>query len=135
VPIHNRLTDVPDVPPGNGYSHAVVASGRTAYISGQIALDAQGQLVGAGDLRAQTAQCMRNLWNILRALGADWPDVTRFTWYLTDVSEVQVIRDVRDEFIRESLGERANPASSLIRVAGLVRPDLLVEVEAVAALP
>jgi enamine deaminase RidA (YjgF/YER057c/UK114 family) len=135
MPIHNRLTEVPELAPGRGYAHAVTASGQLAFISGQIALDADGQLVGPGDLRAQTEQAMRNLRNILRSLGADWSDVVRFTWYVVDVKEVQLIRDVRDEFIRPVLGDAPNPASSLVQVAGLFRPDLLVEVEAVAALP
>jgi enamine deaminase RidA (YjgF/YER057c/UK114 family) len=135
VPIHDRLTSTPEVPAGPGYSHAVTASGRLAFISGQVSLDSSGSLVGPGDLAAQTAQCMRNLESVLRELGAGWADVVRFTWYLTDVSEVQVVRDVRDSFIREPLGDRPNPASSLIRVAGLVRPEFLIEVEAVAALP
>jgi enamine deaminase RidA (YjgF/YER057c/UK114 family) len=131
VPIHDRLTDVPGNPPGHGYAHAVTASGRTAYVSGQVALDKDGQLIGPGDLRAQTGQSLRNLENILRELGATWFDVIRFTWYLTDVTEVQVVRDVRDEF----LGDAPKPASSLIQVAGLFRADLLIEVEAVVALP
>ena len=135
MPIHNRLTDVPEVAPGPGFAHAVTASGQLAFISGQIALDSDGQLVGPEDLRAQTVQAMRNLQGILRTLGADWADVVRFTWYLVDVKEVQVIRDVRDEFIRATLGDTPNPASSLLQVAALVRPELLVEVEAVVALP
>jgi enamine deaminase RidA (YjgF/YER057c/UK114 family) len=131
VPIHDRLNEVLGNPPANGYAHAVTASGRTAHISGQIALDADGQLVGPGDLRDQTTQCLRNMENILAELGAGWPDVIRFTWYLLDVAGVQVVRDVRDEF----LGDAPKPASSLIQVAGLFRPDLLIEVEAVVALP
>ena len=75
VPIVDRLTSVPDVAPGPGFAHAVTATGRLAFVSGQVALDADGQLVGPGDLAAQTAQALRNLHGILRALGASWPDV------------------------------------------------------------
>jgi enamine deaminase RidA (YjgF/YER057c/UK114 family) len=117
--------------PGNGYTHAVVASGRTAYISGQVALDESGQLVGAGDLRAQTEQSLRNLEKILGELGATWSDVIRYTWFVVGEHDLQVIRDVRDEF----LGEAPKPGSSLIKVAGLFRPDVLIEVEAVVAVP
>jgi enamine deaminase RidA (YjgF/YER057c/UK114 family) len=131
MPIEARLTDVPGNPAPNGYAHAVTASGRTAYISGQVAFDADSRLVGPGDLRAQTEQCMRNLANILGELGATWSDVIRFTWYVIDATEVQTVRDVRDAF----LGDAPKPASSLIQVAGLFRPDLLIEVEAVVALP
>lgn len=135
MPIVERLTSVPDVAAGPGYAHAVTASGKLAFVSGQVAFDASGQLVGPGDLAAQTAQALRNLHGVLGALGADWPDVVRFTWYVLDVGSVQVIRDTRDEFIRPSLGDRPNPASTLVQVAALFRPELLIEVEAVVALP
>ena len=65
----------------------------------------------------------------------DWPDVVRFGWYVLDAGSVQVIRDVRDEFIRGPLGDRPNPASTLVQVAALFRPGLLVEVDAVVAVP
>lgn len=135
VPIVERLTSVPDVVPGPGYAHAVTASGKLAFVSGQVALDPEGRLVGPGDLAAQMAQALRNLHRILGALGADWPDVVRFTWYVLDAGSLQVIRDVRDEFIRPSLGDRPNPASTLLQVAALARPEFLVEVEAVVAVP
>jgi enamine deaminase RidA (YjgF/YER057c/UK114 family) len=118
-----------------GYSHAVTSSGRLGFVSGQVAVDDAGQLVGAGDLRAQTTQALGNLHKILRALGADWPDVVRLGWFLLDASQVQVVRDARDELLRPALGQLPNPASTLIQVPALFRPDLLVEVEAVAALP
>ena len=133
--IVDRLTSVPDVAPGPGYAHAVTVSGKLAFVSGQVALDADGRLVGPGDLAAQLAQAMRNLHRILGALGADWPDVVRFTWYVLDAGSLQVIRDVRDEFIRAPLGDRPNPASTLVQVAALARPEFLVEVEAVVAVP
>jgi enamine deaminase RidA (YjgF/YER057c/UK114 family) len=56
--------------PGPGYSHAVTVTGRLAFVAGQIAVDAEGNLVGAGDLRAQATQALRNLHGVLRALGA-----------------------------------------------------------------
>ncbi|MBV8933744.1 MAG: RidA family protein [Kutzneria sp.] len=134
MPIHQRVTVAPDVAPGNGYAHAVTASGRFAFVSGQVSVDTRGNPVGVGDLAAQTRQALTNLRIVLGALGADWTDVVRFTWYLTDVSRIQVIRDVRDEMIRGPLGDLPNPASSLVQVAALVRPEFLVEVEAVAVL-
>jgi enamine deaminase RidA (YjgF/YER057c/UK114 family) len=110
-------------------------SGRLAFVSGQIALDAEGRVVGPGDLAAQTRQSLGNLHRILRALGADWPDVARFGWYVVDATQVQTIRDVRDEVIRPALGDLPNPASTLVQVAALFRPEFLVEVEAVVAIP
>lgn len=135
MPIHDRLSDVPGVHRGNGYSHAVIASGRTAYIAGQVALDSNGDLVGKDDLRAQTEQSLRNMEKVLDALGATWADVIRYTWYVLDATQAQVIRDVRDSFIRPVLGSQANPASTLMQVGSLYSPDILVEVEAVVALP
>jgi enamine deaminase RidA (YjgF/YER057c/UK114 family) len=135
MPVTDRLTTAPGVAPGPGFAHAVSVTGRLAFVSGQVALDADGALVGPGDLAAQTRQALANLHAIIRALGADWPDVARFNWYVLDASAVQVVRAVRDEMIRPVLGDRANPASSLVQVAALVRPELLIEVDAVVALP
>ena len=135
MPVEDRFADVTGNAPGNGYAHVVTASGRLAFISGQVAIDQQGGLVGHGDLAAQTRQCLRNLENVLKELGAGWADVVRFNWYMVDAAEVQVVRDARDEFIRPALGDAPNPASSLIQVAGLVRPEFLIEVDAVAAIP
>lgn len=131
MPIVKRLTDVPH--PAR-YSHAVVATGKLAFVAGQVALDAQGQLVGR-DLAAQAAQALRNLETVLGELGADWSHVARLNWYLVDVTQIQTIRDVLEEFLRPILGERPNPASTLIQAAALFRPDVLVEVDAVVALP
>jgi enamine deaminase RidA (YjgF/YER057c/UK114 family) len=135
VPVLDRLTAVPDLADASGYAHAVTTSGRLAFVSGQVATDGDGQLVGPGDLAAQTAQSLRNLHRILRALGAGWPDVARFTWYVLDATDVQTIRDVRDQVIRPALGDRPNPASTLVQVASLVRPEFLIEVDAVVAVP
>jgi enamine deaminase RidA (YjgF/YER057c/UK114 family) len=135
MPINERVTDVPGVSPGPGYSHAVTVSGRLAFVSGQVALDEGGQLVGPGDIGAQAQQALSNLHRIIRHLGADWPDVVKFGWYVLDTSSLQVIRDVRDELIRPSLGDRPNPASTLVQVAALFRPGFLIEVDAVVALP
>jgi enamine deaminase RidA (YjgF/YER057c/UK114 family) len=119
---------------GPGYSQAVTVTGTLAFVSGQVALDGEGNLVGPGDLAAQTRQAMQNLEGVLAQLGATWADVVKFGWYLTDVTEIQKVRDVRDEFLRPLLGDRPNPASTLVQVAGLFRPEFLIEVEAVVAL-
>ena len=68
-------------------------------------------------------------------MACDWADVVRFSWYVLDATDVQVIRDVRDEVIGPALAGRANPASTLVQVAALFRPEFLVEVDAVVALP
>ncbi len=113
------------------YSHAVTVAGPLVFVSGQVAMDEQGRLVGPGDVQAQTRQAMRNMLAVLKALGAGWSDVVKFGWFLTDVSQIQVVRDVRDEF----LAGVANPASTLVEVKALFCPGYLIEVEAVVASP
>lgn len=133
--VHDRLTDVPGLAPGPGYAHAVTATGPLAFVAGQVALDADGGLVGTGDVAAQAARSLGNLQHVLEALGADWGDVVRLTWYVLDAADVQVVRDARDAVPVPALGGRPNPASTLVQVAALLRPDLLIEVDAVVALP
>lgn len=118
----------PALPKPNGYSHVVaVKGGRTLYISGQIALDPNGALVGAGDLRAQTRQVFENLKAALQAGGGRLEDVVKITVFMTDVSGLPAFREVRDAYFTQN-----PPASSLVQVSRLVRPDLLIEIEAVA---
>ncbi|MCI0686237.1 MAG: RidA family protein [Sporichthyaceae bacterium] len=135
MPVHDRITAVSGLAPPPGYSHAVTASGHLAFVSGQIALDTDGQVVGIGDLAVQTEQALTNLHRIIKSMGADWPDVLKLGWYLLDVKDVQIIREVRNRVIRPALGDLPNPASTLVQVAALVRPEFLVEVDAVVAVP
>ena len=119
-------------PPGlstpTGYSHVVSArGGRTVYIAGQVALDAKGQLVGEGDLAAQTRQVFANLETALKAAGASFNDVVKTNYYLRDASQVQVIRDVRGKYFTTDL-----PASTLVEVSRLANPGFLIEIEVVA---
>lgn len=119
-------------PPGlstpTGYSHIVSAKGgRTIYISGQVAFDAKGQLVGKGDLTAQTKQVFANLDTALKAAGASFNDVVKTNYYLLDASQVQVIREVRSHYFTKEL-----PASTLVQVGRLANPDFLVEIEVIA---
>jgi enamine deaminase RidA (YjgF/YER057c/UK114 family) len=112
------------------YSHAVVVdSGPLVFVSGQVAHDAQGRLVGKGDMRAQTRQVFENLKAALAAAGSDFAHVVRINSYLTDMSQLDAHRQVRQEFLA---GLSHPPASTLVGVARLVDPDLLLEVEAVA---
>jgi enamine deaminase RidA (YjgF/YER057c/UK114 family) len=115
-----------------GYSHVVsIPAGRLVWTAGQIALDADGGVVGAGDWEAQARLVFENLTRALDAAGAGWPDVVKLTYFVVDVSELATIRDVRDEFVDRT----RPPTSTLVQVAGLAYPDLLLEVEAVAWLP
>jgi reactive intermediate/imine deaminase len=119
------------LPPTNGYSHAVEFSGRLVAVSGQVPLDADGQLVGAYDPEAQIRQVFENLRTALAASGATFEDVVKITVFLTDLADLEAFRRVRNEYIAAD----APPASSAIRVAGLVNPAFRVEVEALAVVP
>ena len=115
-----------------GYSHVVtIPSGRLVWTSGQVAMDSAGQVVGAGDWEAQARAVFENIGRALESAGADWPDVVKLTFFVVGVSELPAVRAVRDEFIDTA----RPPTSSLVQVAGLIHPDLLLEVEAVAWLP
>ncbi|MEV4096614.1 RidA family protein [Streptosporangium saharense] len=117
------------LPPTNGYSHvaSIPPGSRIVWTSGQVPIAADGTV--AGDWEAQTRQVMRNVEAALEAGGAGWDDVFKLTIFVVDTSALATVRAVRDEFINL---ERP-PTSSLVQVAGLFRPDLLIEIEAVAA--
>lgn len=118
------------LPPVNGYSHAVAFDGRMVVVSGQVPLDAQGRLVGEGDPRAQMRQVFDNLAAALAAAGAGMEHVVRLGVYLTDLADLPVFREVRDEYLPAD----RPPASSLVQVSGLVHPAFRVEIDALAAL-
>jgi enamine deaminase RidA (YjgF/YER057c/UK114 family) len=115
------------LPPSNGYSHVVTAEGRLVFVSGQVPLDGDGRLVGA-DAGSQADQVFRNIGVALAAGGATFADVVKLTFFVTDLADLAVVREVRDRYVSPD----APPASSLVQVAGLVSPDFRLEVEAVA---
>jgi enamine deaminase RidA (YjgF/YER057c/UK114 family) len=115
----------------SGYTHVVVApDGRTVYVAGQVAFDSAGQLVGAGDFRAQAEQVFGNLRRALASVGGNLEDVVKSTTFITDIKHVPVLREVRTRQLRSS----DPPASTLVVVSSLARRDLLIEIEAVAVL-
>lgn len=121
----------PTLPVPRGYSHIVTArAGRTVYISGQVALDASGALVGAGDLRAQTRQVFENLKAALAAVGATFADVAKMTIFMLDVSQAQVMREIRAEYLVTG----REPTSTLVEIRRLAREEFLIEIEAIASL-
>ena len=115
------------------YSHAVTAegAGRLVYVSGQVSWDATGNVVGKGDMRAQSEQVFKNVGHALAAAGAAWRDVIKMNGYMVGMhgERVAAYREVRQRFLKEG----ALPASTLVGVERLVDPELLLEVEVVAA--
>ena len=111
-----------------GYSHVVTAQGgKTVYIAGQVAFDAKGQLVGKGDLAAQTRQVFENLTVALKAAGATFANVVKANTYMRDASQVAVVREIRSKYFTGDL-----PASTLVEVPRLANPDFLIEIEVIA---
>src|SRR5215470_8283358 len=83
-----------------GYTHVVETTGsRTVYISGQIALDRQGNVVGLNDMSAQAEQVFQNLQAALAAVNATFEDVVKLTYFIVDISQIPVIREVRNQYI------------------------------------
>ena len=114
-----------------GYSHVVEArAGRLVFISGQVAFDQQGNLVGAGDMAAQAEQVFENLKAALAAAGAGFGDVVKLTFFIVDMARMPAVREVRNRY----LDPAHIPASTAVEVKSLVRPELLIEIEAIAAL-
>ena len=119
--------------PMGTYSQAVrVETGDAVwiYVSGQIAIDLEGNLVGPGDLRAQTRQVFENLRAILEAHGATFADVVKIGTYLTTLDDLAGMREVRSEYLTSE-----PPASTAVQVVALVVPDALIEIDLVAVVP
>jgi enamine deaminase RidA (YjgF/YER057c/UK114 family) len=108
-----------------------IPTGRLVWTFGQIPIDGAGEVIGAGDWEGQARATFANLATALEAGGAAFADVVKLTFYVVDVAELATIRKVRDEFV----DRHRPPTSTLVQVAGLAHPDLLLEVEAVAWLP
>jgi enamine deaminase RidA (YjgF/YER057c/UK114 family) len=118
----------PDLFASDAYTNVVVTRGeRTAYVSGQIAIDGEGHIIGEGDFAAQAQAAFVNLGRALRGAGMSFGHVAKLTIYLTDIKHLDTLTRVRARFF-----ERRPPASTLVEVKALVHPALMVEVEAVA---
>src|SRR5215467_5545673 len=120
--------------PTAGYSQvAEVSSGKIVFIPGQMAQDRNGNLVGKDDFRAQVQQVFENLKAAVEASGGDFNNVVKLNYYCAesvDPAQMPVVRDIRDKYVNT-----ANPPiSTFVVVKRLVRPEWLIEVEAVAVL-
>ena len=114
--------------PQANYSH-VARVGNTLYISGQVPLDADGNLVGRGDAEAQAEQCLRNVETIVKHYGGTLENVMKITTYITNWGFRPLVAKPRDR-----LFSAPYPASTLVVISALASPDFLVEIEAIAVL-
>lgn len=119
---------------GYGFSHAAVQDGgRTLHLAGQVAWDATGAIVGAGDLAAQTRQALANLKAVLAEVGASPADIVRLRTYVVD-HQPEKLGEVLPEIMAFYAGAVPAP-NTFIGVAALALPDFLIEIEGIAALP
>jgi 2-iminobutanoate/2-iminopropanoate deaminase len=124
----------PEVAPPAGYTHAVVVNGgKMIFVSGQVGLNKQGEMVGKNDFHAQAAQVFQNLKSVLAAAGATPKDIVKLNYLVVGLNHDKLIalRDVRDQFI----DKEHPPAGTLAGVQALFREDAMLEVEAVAVMP
>lgn len=115
------------------YTQVTVAQGGSiAFISGQVSADANGKVVGAGDIQAQAVQVFENLKLALSGIGATFEDVIKFTIYIVGFTQERrkAVMDVRGRYI----SHKNPPAATMVGVDQLVEPELLVEIEAVVAI-
>lgn len=117
-----------------GYSHAAeidLGKSKMLIISGQVALDAEGKVVGMNNFEQQADQVFKNIKTIVESSGGTMNDVVKFTFYLRDVSNIVKVREVRDRYVNTA----SPPASTLVEVSDLFRDEFLLEIEATAVIP
>ncbi len=111
------------------FSPGVIKEGKMLYISGITATDDQGNIVGEGDIVAQTRVIFEKIGEILAAAGAGFDDVVKTVDYMTTTENYRGTADVRREFFKKEF-----PAATGVIVAGLLRPEALIEIDAVAVI-
>ena len=114
-----------------GYTHVVDTRGsRTVYISGQVAQNLQGEIVGVNDMKAQAEQVFLNLQAVFMSVGEIFADVVKFTVFVTDISQLPAVREVLNRYIYVE----QPTASSALEVSKLFLPEVLLEIEAIVVL-
>ena len=117
--------------PFGAFSMGVIqGEGQVVYLKGQVALDKDGQVVGKGDMRAQTRQTLANIQSVLASIGGKMADVVSLTHYVTDIEEFMKTGSLRREFFAEPF-----PVTTTVEVVRLYHPELLVEITATAEIP
>ncbi|HEY1019522.1 MAG TPA: RidA family protein [Sediminibacterium sp.] len=117
-----------------GYSHVAeidLGNCTMLLISGQVAIDSSGSLIGRNDLAKQTEQVFTNIKNLLAASGGTMDHLVKTGIFMRDVSQIQLFREIRNKFINS----RNPPTSTLVEVSRLFRDEILIEIEATAIIP
>lgn len=130
--MEKKFINPPDMQKPAGYTHVVtVENAKLIFISGQVAVDANGQIVGKGDLKAQAQKAWENLATALKAAGATLADIVKLNTYVVnaDRERIRIVREARAAVMKlENM-----PASTLVGVQALASDDFMIEIEAVAA--
>ena len=109
---------------------AMPGEGQLVFLKGQVALDPDGALVGEGDMRVQLRQVLENIEAVLASLGGEMGDVVSLTQHTTDIEAFMACGDIRQGFFAEPY-----PVTTTIEVSRLYRPDVLIEITAIAEIP
>ncbi|RFM28331.1 RidA family protein [Deminuibacter soli] len=134
TPANVKLVNPAGLHTPNGYSHMAeidLGNSTMLIISGQVALDKNGALVGKDDLEKQAEQALENIKTIVQSAGGNMSNVVKMSYFMTDISKIAQVRAARDKFVNT-----ANPpASTSVQVSRLFREDILIEIEATAIIP
>ena len=121
--------------PLGSYSHVARAkASEFLFIAGQVAVNASGKLIGAGDFEAQARQIFKNLRAALKSAGASYRNIVQFTTYLVDSRDIPKLRKFRERNYAKFFPDGKYPPNTLLIVDRLVREEMLLEISAVAAL-
>ena len=129
-----RIINPSTISTPKGYSHVVaidLGNCTLVIISGQVALDKSGNLVGKDDLVLQAEQVFRNIKECVTSAGGTMNDLVKLSYFMLDVGQIQKVREARDRYINT----KKPPASTLVQVSKLFREDVLIEIEATAVIP
>jgi enamine deaminase RidA (YjgF/YER057c/UK114 family) len=129
----SQTVSPPDFPKPRGYANGVVATGRTLFVSGQIAWDKDARIVSS-DFAIQFLQALDNVISVVRAAGGGTEHIAKLLVFVTDLDAYREATRAIGEGWRERMGKHY-PAMSLVKVAGLLEPGARVEIEGVAMLP
>jgi 2-iminobutanoate/2-iminopropanoate deaminase len=112
------------------YSHGIVAEGgRLLFVAGQTAMDKDGNVVGKGDIEAQTQQVYKNLTAVLEEAGGSFNNLVMTTTYIVDRKYREGYNKVRMQYYKQN-----SPTSTLVIITGLAHPDYLIEINGIAVL-
>jgi 2-iminobutanoate/2-iminopropanoate deaminase len=126
--MHERVSTRKVARPSGPWSMGVKTKpGELLFIAGAVSLDENGELVGPGDIEAQTHQTMRNFQAVVEAGGMRMSDVVKITTFMLDVTQYEAMARVRSQYLSEPY-----PASTLVEVTNLLYPNLLVEIDGIA---